>query len=139
MEFDEVHSFGMNYALTNITPEQITLFVHQGWMNDQIEGALNPIMQQKDQVAGFASQIESTNHKISALFDDQKRLRENLAALKGGTEERALAQRYTHELDREEDELTGLRKDLAQLQTKQEAANQQLNEMMEKLELEVKL
>ena len=139
LEFDEVHSFGVNYALTNITPDQIALFVHQGWMNPQIEGALNPIMQQKDQVAEYAAQIESINRKITALFEDQKRLRENLTALKGGTEERTLAQRYTHELDRQEDELSGLRKDLAQSQGKKDAADEQLNEMIEKLELEVKL
>ena len=139
LEFDEVHSYGVNYALTNITPDQIALFVHQGWMNPQIEGALNPIMQQKDQVAEYAAQIESINRKITALFEDQKRLRENLTALKGGTEERALAQRYTQELGRQEDELSGLRKDLAQLQSKKEAADEQLNEMIEKLELEVKL
>jgi hypothetical protein len=139
LEFDEMHSFGVNYALTNVTPDQIALFTRQGWMNSQIEGALTPIMQQKDEIAGYAAQIDSINRKISALFDDQKRLRENLTALKGGAEEHALAQRYTQELDRQEDELSGLRKDLSQLQTKQDAANQQLNEMIEKLELEVKL
>lgn len=139
MEFDEVHSFGVNYALTNVTPDQIALFTRQGWMNSQIESALTPIVQQKDEIAGFAAQIDSINRKISALFDDQKRLRENLTALKGGAEEHALAQRYTQELDRQEDELSGLRKELSQLQTKQDAANQQLNEMIEKLELEVKL
>lgn len=139
LEFDEVHSFGVNYSLTNITPDQIAVFVRQGWVNEKIEEALRPILQQKDEVAGYAGQITSTNTKISALFDDQKRLRENLTALKGGAEERALAQRYTGELNHEEDELGGLRQQLAQLQTKHEAANQKLNELMEKLELEVKL
>jgi hypothetical protein len=139
LEFDEVHSFGVNYALSNISPEQIAMFVHQGWMNDQIENALSPIMKQKDEVAGYASRIASINNQISALFDDQKRLRENLTALKGGAEEKALAQRYTSELDRQEDELNSLRKDLAQVQSKQEGAKQQLEEMIEKLEMEVKI
>lgn len=139
LEFDEVHSFGTTYALNNLTPDQIAIFVRQGFVNDKIEDALRPIMKQKDEVAGFAEQIGTLNNKINAIFDDQKRLRENLAALKGGSEERTLAQRYTGELNREEDELGGLRKDLAQAQSQHESANQKLNEMMEKLEMEVKL
>ena len=52
---------------------------------------------------------------------------------------RQLAQRYTSELNREEDQLASLRKDLADLQDKHNAANQKLNEMMEQLEMEVKI
>ncbi|HVH89447.1 MAG TPA: DUF4139 domain-containing protein, partial [Terriglobales bacterium] len=135
LEFDEVHSFGTNYALTNITPDQIAIFVRQAWVNDKIENALRPIIEQKNEVAGYDQKIASTKNKISAIFDDQKRLRENLAALKGGVEVRSLAERYTGELNREEDELATLRKDLVQLQVQHETANQKLNEMMEKLEL----
>ena len=139
LEFEEVHSFGVNYLLSNLTPDQITLFAHQGWMNQKLENAIRPIMQQKDEIAGYAEQISSTKGKINSIFEDQKRLRENLNALKGGTEVRQLAQRYTSELNREEDQLASLRKDLAELQDKHNAANQKLNEMMEQLEMEVKI
>jgi hypothetical protein len=139
LEFEEIHSFGVNYLLSNLTPDQITLFAHQGWMNQKLENAIRPIMQQKDEIAGYAEQISATKGKINSIFEDQKRLRENLSALKGGTEVRSLAQRYTNELNREEDELASLRKNLADLQDKHTAANQKLNEMMEQLEMEVKI
>ncbi len=138
LEFDEVHSFGTSFALTNITPDQIAIFVRQGWANDKIQDALRPIVQQKNEIAHYEQQIANTKSKISSIFDDQKRLRENLTALKGA-ETRSLAERYTGELNREEDELAALRKDLAQLQTQHDAANQKLNDMMEKLEVEVKI
>lgn len=139
LEFDEVHPLSTNYLLSSLTPDQITLFAHQGWMNQRLESALRPIMQQKDEIAGYAEQITSTKSKIDAIFDDQKRLRENLTALKGGTEVRSLAQRYTSELNREEDELGSLRKELGDLQDRHNAANQKLNEMMEQLEMEVRI
>ncbi|PYX95463.1 MAG: hypothetical protein DMG63_18915 [Acidobacteria bacterium] len=139
LEFEEVHTLGTNYLLSNLTPDQITLFAHQGWMNQRLESALRPIMQQKDEIAGYAEQITSTKGKVNSIFEDQKRLRENLTALKGGTEVRALAQRYTSELNREEDELASLRKQLADWQDKHNTANQKLNEMMESLAMEVKL
>ena len=140
LEFDEVHSFGTSYALTNITPDQIAMFVRQGWANDKIEAALRPITQQKNEIAGYDEKILSSKSKISAIFDDQKRLRENLTPLlKGGAEMRSLAERYTGELNREEDELAALRKDLASLQTQREAASQKLNLLLETLELEAKI
>ena len=139
LEFEEVHTLGTNYLLSNLTPDQITLFAHQGWMNQRLESALRPIVQQKDEIAGYAEQITSTKGKVNSIFEDQKRLRENLTALKGGTEVRALAQRYTSELNREEDELAALRKQLADWQDKHNTANQKLNEMMESLAMEVKL
>ena len=139
LEFDEVHSFGTSYSISNITPDQIAMFIRQGWVNEKVENALHPILQQKDVVAEYAEKISSTSSKIKSIFDDQKRLRENVSALKSSTEERALLQRYSSELNREEDDLSSLRKELAQLQTKHEDANQKLNDMIEKLEMSVKL
>jgi len=135
-----VHSFGTTYALTNITPDQIAIFVRQGWANDKIEAALRQIIQQKNEIAGCDQKIASTKSKISAIFEDQKRLRDNLAPLlKGGAQMRSLAERYTGELNREEDELTTLRKDLASLQAQHAAANQKLSDMIQALEVEVKI
>jgi hypothetical protein len=139
LEFDEVHSFGATYQLTNVTPEQIALFVHQGSINPKIESALKPIMKQKDEVAEYAEQVTNLSAKLNGIFDDQKRLRENLQALKGSAEERTLAQRYTSELNRQEDELSSLRKQRDDAQAKHESAQAQLNDMLEKLDMEVKL
>jgi len=139
LEFDEAHSFGSTWTISNLTPDQVALFVHEGSINEKIEAALRPILGQKDDVAALAEQITSIKQQINGLFDDQKRLRENLTALKGGAEEKALAQRYTGELNRQEDELGTLRKELADVQGKHEAANQKLADMIEKLQMEVEL
>jgi hypothetical protein len=139
LEFDEIHSLRATYHLTNMTPDEITVFARLGHLSPEIEQSLRPIIRQKDEIAGYSEQINSAKAKISAVFDDQKRLRENLQALKGSAEERALVQRYTGELNREEDELAGLRKNLADVQSKHDAAQQKLDEMIANLELEVKV
>ena len=46
--------------------------------------------------------IDSQQEKI---FDDQQRIRENLKSLKGSSEERALTQRYTQQLEDQETQL----------------------------------
>jgi predicted nucleic acid-binding Zn-ribbon protein len=122
-----------------MTSDEITMFAHLGHISPEIERSLRPIIRQKDELAGYSEQINSANAKINAVFEDQKRLRENLKALKGSAEERALVQRYSAELNREEDELATLRRNVADLQGKREIAQQKLDEMITNVEMEVKI
>jgi hypothetical protein len=139
LEFDEIHSVGATYQLSNMTSDEITVFARMGHISPEIERSLRPIIRQKDELASYSEQINSANGKMNAVFEDQKRLRENLKALKGSAEERALVQRYSSELNREEDELAILRKNVADLQSKRELAQQKLDEMITNMEMEVKI
>jgi hypothetical protein len=136
---DELHSYSGRYMVSDLTAEQITGFLRTGRINAEVETALRPILNQRKEVSGFESQIISQRGKLSSIFDDQKRLRENLSALKGNTAERSLIQRYTGELNRQEDELASLRRTLADLQTKRDEAKNKLDAMLDKLALDTKL
>ena len=80
-------------------------------------------------------QINDKRTAVKQLFDDQKRLRDNLAALKGSPEERSLARRYTAELNTQEDTLTGLRNDLVRLQQERMTAEADLSTKIETLHI----
>jgi len=58
--------------------------------------------------------------KIKAIVwpQDQARLRENMKALRGSPEEKALLQRYTRELDAQEDRVDGLRREISELKAR---------------------
>ena len=49
--------------------------------------------------------FKSVQQEMESIDKDQSRLRENIKALKGSSEEKALLQRYTKELDDQEDRL----------------------------------
>jgi hypothetical protein len=136
---DEVHSFPSRFVLTDLTTEQITGFLRTGRINSEIETALRPILNQRKELSGYESQINSQRSKLSSIFDDQKRLRENLSALKGNAAERSLIQRYTGELNRQEDELATLRRALSDLESKRQEARNKLDSMLERLTLDTKL
>jgi hypothetical protein len=136
---DEVHSFGSRFVLTDLTTEQITGFLRTGRITPEVEAALRPILSQRKELAGYDSQISSQKTKLTSIFDDQKRLRENLSALKGNAAERSLIQRYTGELNRQEDELATLRRGLSDLEGKREEARNKLDAMLERLTLDTKL
>jgi hypothetical protein len=124
------------YAISNMTPEQIQMFVVQKTISPEIEQALRRIVAQKGVIAGFDTQLQARKDETKRIFDDQQRLRENMKALKGSPEEKALLQRYTKQLDDEETRLEGIRKESADLEAKRAEAQAELNRMIEALEFD---
>ena len=59
-----------------------------------------------------------------------------MKALKGSAEEKALSQRYTHQLDSQEDRLNTLNKEISDLQEKHTQAQQQLERMVQEITLD---
>jgi len=82
---------------------------------------------------------EVTDAQGAAVFDDQQRLRENLKALKGSAEEKALMQRYTRQLDQQETRLESLRKETADLEARRQHVQAELDKMIRDLALDVSL
>jgi hypothetical protein len=124
------------YAISNITPDQIGMFVRQKTINPEIEQALRRIVAQKGVIAGLDAQLQARKDETKRIFDDQQRLRENMKALKGSAEEKALLQRYTKQLDDEETRLEAIRKESADLEAKRAQAQTELNRMIEALEFD---
>jgi DNA repair exonuclease SbcCD ATPase subunit len=113
--------------------------VKQNSIDPSIEQALRKIMDQKAQVAALNAEAESRDTAISSIYDDQQRLRENLKALKGSAEEKALTQRYTQQLSNQESRLEKLSAEKEDYEKKGESAQETLDKMIEDLAMEVTL
>ena len=59
-------------------------------------------------------------------MEDQGRRRENMKALRGSAEEKALLQRYTKQLDEQETQLETLRKTIRDTEAQRDKASDQL-------------
>ena len=127
------------YQLTNLTDGQIEIFLQQKSINPEIEQAFRKIIEQKDKVSALDAEITNRNDETQKIYDDQQRLRENLKALKGSAEERALTQRYTQQLNDQETRLEAIQRELTGLQAKRDSAQQELDKMIENLSLEATL
>jgi hypothetical protein len=127
------------YQLSTVTDDQIELFLQQKTINADIEQALRKIVAQKDEAAKFQAQIDQRQKEINRIFEDQQRLRENMKALKGGGEEKALTQRYTQQLADQETRLDTLRREMTDLEAKRQRVQNELSEMLQQLSLDVNL
>ena len=100
---------------------------------------LEPVFTAKRTLTTLEAQIKAKQAEITAITEDQKRLRENMSALKGSAEERALTTRYTNELNQQEDRLATLHKDLDTLNQQHQAATEDLSNKIQALNIDENL
>lgn len=136
---EEAKPVRTTYALTNIDSGQMALFISQKSIDKTVEDALRKILAQKQVVAAIDEKKDALDTGSGKIFDDQQRIRENTKALKGTAEEEALVQRYAKQLNEEEDRLDALKKEIAQLEGQQTAAQAALDKMIQELALDVKI
>jgi ribosomal protein S17 len=125
--------------LTNLTGDQITLFLQQKSINPEITDAFHKIVDRKEKIAALDAEIARREGDTQKIYDDQQRLRENLKALKGSADERALTQRYTQQLADQESRLETLQRESADFQAKRDQAQSDLDSMIENLSLDATL
>ncbi len=133
---EELRTLATSYELSNLGEEQIGLFVKQGTITGEMAEALKRITAQKAVVAKLEEEMENRQKDIDRIVEDQGRLRENMKALRGSAEEKALLQRYTRQLDEQETQLDVLRKKIKDTEAQRDKANEQLEKMIGELQLE---
>jgi hypothetical protein len=133
VKVDEVQPLERRIALSSVSDDQIRIWFNDLAVKPELLEALRKIVQQKNQVADLDLTIQVKQSEITSINQDQSRLRENMKALKGSPEEKALLQRYTRELNDQEDKLQAVRKEIDDVTIKRSAAKQQLDQMMQEI------
>ena len=94
------------------------------------------MLDQKTHISSLDAEIKARNNEVQTITKDQERVRENMKALKGSAEEKALVQRYTRQLDSQEDRLNGLHQQISDIQSKRDQAAQQLEKTVQAIALD---
>ena len=136
---EEARPISNTYALTNISSQQVDLFVRQQSIDRAVEEALREVLAQRGVISALEDQKTARDEAMDKIFDDQQRLRENMKALKGSAEEKQLLQRYTQQLNDQENRLEALRKEAQQLEAQQVKEQAVLDKMIQDLSFDVRL
>jgi hypothetical protein len=110
---EEARPIEFTYALTNISSAQVAALVEQRSIDKSVEDALRLVLAQKAVIDSLDRQNSAREEEKRRIFDDQQHLLENMKALNGSADERALVQRYTQQLNDQETRLESLRKEIA--------------------------
>jgi predicted nucleic acid-binding Zn-ribbon protein len=117
--------------------EFIAKVVASGFAAGEIEQAMRPVLERRAAVASIDRQVQELRSRQEEISNDQGRLRENMKALRGSSEERQLLQRYTRELDEQENQLEAIRKQLSTLSEQRARAGDELRKAIEALSFEM--
>jgi hypothetical protein len=136
MQIEEFHPEDSEYELSDLDDKQVAVITQQKQVTPAMQDVFRRVLAEKNLVSGLEDQTKVRQTEIDAINKDQARIRENMKALKGSAEEKALLQRYTKQLDSQEDRLNTLNKEISDLQQKQTQEQQKLEEMVQQITLD---
>ncbi len=124
------------YALTNISSDQLRLFVRRNFLDDQTRAALQNIIDLRARVAAVDARLAAIEKEVAEIGADQKRLRENIEALNKTAEARQLIARYVAKADQQETRIELLTRDKQAALAERQSLQSQLETAVRTLSLE---
>jgi hypothetical protein len=112
------------YYLTRSDDNQFNLIVNQSDKNPALIAALQPILDARRKVADAQTAVDQTNKRLTDLRSDEDRQRANITAL--ATADKTSRDRFVHDLNTTEDNITAAQKELTTHTTALEAAKANL-------------
>jgi Carboxypeptidase regulatory-like domain len=127
---ESFHPEQTTYELTNLDSDEVELLVKQKRVTPAMQQAFDHILSQKIKIGDLDLQINQRKAEGDQITADQSRIRENMKALKGSSEERSLLQRYPKQLDSQEDRIATLRGETDGLRKQRDTAQAELGLMI---------
>ena len=132
----EVRTGETRLAIGDFTEWQLTQLATSGAATESLQKAMAPIFAKRSELAGLERRLAALEAQQNTIVQDQQRLRENMKALRGSAEEKQLLQRYTRQLDDQENKLEALRKEVADATQRRDRARDELNALIANLAVE---
>jgi hypothetical protein len=124
------------YALSNVTAEQIQLFVARRYIDDATRAALQNVLDLKARLASAVARVNSIDRETAEIGADQRRLRENIEALAKTAEARQLIARYVQKADQQETRLEQLAREKQEAEAERARLQAQLDAALRALALD---
>ncbi|HET9371193.1 MAG TPA: hypothetical protein VFO19_13125, partial [Vicinamibacterales bacterium] len=134
LTIDEIRPSPVRIAISSVTTPQVELLIKEAEISPALEASLRDVIARKEGIAALGRDIAAHGAEIDRIAADQIRVRENMRALRGTSEERQLLQRYVKQLDDQEDLLARLRRELAALSAMQREAQGALERFIAQIE-----
>jgi hypothetical protein len=119
------------FALTNVTSDQLRLFVSRRYIDDATRTALQNIVEIKSRIAAIDTRLAAIEAEITEIGADQTRLRENIETLSQTAEAKQLIARYVAKADQQETRIEQLTKE-------RQAANEERGRLQPQLDAAIR-
>jgi len=127
----------MSYQLTNSSDDQLKVILDQTGHSPIFEAALETIFAARRHVADMQEALNKANSRLDDLRSDEQRQRDNVTAL--AKIDTASRQRFVRELNKTEDQIIDAQKELATALANLQAAQSDLANKIESLQIDEKI
>ena len=127
------------YALSNLTTDDIKVFVSRRYIDEETRAALEKIMAIKGKMAALDRRLASIEREAAEIAADQARLRENIKALKDSAETRQLIARYVAKADEQETRMEQIAAERRAIAADRSKVQAELDEAIRSLALDRRL
>jgi chromosome segregation ATPase len=138
LEVSERRSSDSKIAIGDFEESLLQVWTRSGIAAADVERALKPVLEKRREVAAVDRRVAELEAERRMILEDQQRLRENLKVLGRSAQERQLLERYTRQLDQQENRLESLRRELAAASEERNRARQELARLIGETAFEVK-
>lgn len=114
----------------DVTDALLLQLAASGVSGDDLQRTLRPVLEKKSEIAAIDRRLREIDAERTRIVSDQQRLRENMKALRGSAEEKQLLQRYTRQLDEQENRLATLQRDADKAIAERAAASAELSRLI---------
>ena len=139
LKVEERHPQSEDFQLDDIDDDRLAILVENKSIDANVQQAIRSVLDRKNAVDSLDSQIGLRQREVDTIGKDQARLRENMKALKGSSEEKALLQRYARQLDQQEDRLIAVQKEISDLNEKKNKADEDLDQTIQSIVMDESL
>jgi hypothetical protein len=130
---NEERVFDQSYQVTNVTPDFLGAYIHNGTLSDAGRRQLQSISDKKSQIADNDRAIEDNRNQVRDLASDEDRIRQNINSLRVVSSQQQQVQTYAKQLDEHEQQLVALRDAGAELNKKRTTLQTELNKLVDAL------
>jgi hypothetical protein len=124
-------------AITDVDAALITRLVQSGVPAQALETALKPVLDKRSELAAIDRRLQALQGEHATIVRDQQRVRENMKALRGSSEEKHLLQRYTRQLDEQETRLEALQQSIDQAGAARATGHEELSALLAAVSLDL--
>jgi hypothetical protein len=127
----------ISYQLTNSSDDQLKVILDQTGHSPIFEAALETIFAARRHIADMQEALNKANSRLDDLRSDEQRQRDNVTAL--AKIDTASRQRFVRELNKTEDQIIDAQKELATALANLQAAQSDLANKIESLQIDEKI
>jgi hypothetical protein len=133
LSVEEQRDVETTYLVSNVTDDQLGLLVQQRSLSPEAEQALRAVLAKKNEIVAVGREIDVRTREDQRIASDQERVRENMKALGGRTEEKNLVSRYARQLDEQETRLEVIRREVAEREATRQRLQHELDLLIQNL------